>query len=132
MRSRIWLILWLVGILFPMAFLGRFWPAFGKVFDRFFATDLSHLVFHAFLYAILAVLLCRWIRPADSKAWPRVSAVILFIACLHEGIQVVLAAQWPGWPAELTDISVDLVGAILGLAIQKTATLQLGKNHKPS
>ena len=129
MRSRIWLLLWLIGILFPMAFLGRMWPAFGKAFNQFFATTLSHVVFHAFLYAVLAILLCQWIKPDNPIAWLKIMGVILITGCLHEGIQVILAGQWPGWPAELMDLSVDLVGAGLGLAILRVVTLRLSKKR---
>jgi len=130
MRSRIWLILWITGILFPMAFLGRVWPAFGKWFDPFFASGLTHIIFHSFLYAVLAILIGQWISPVSWNAWLKILGLILLIGSLHEGIQVTFAGLWPGWTAELLDLSVDFCGAVLGLTLKTIYSLRLMK--KPS
>jgi hypothetical protein len=123
MRSRIWLVLWIVGILFPMAFLGRLWPAFGQGFNFVFASDVTHIIFHTFLYAVLAILLGQWIRPVSLASRLKIFGLTFLVGFLHEGLQILLAGQWPGWPAELLDISVDLFGAALGLALVKIVSL---------
>ncbi len=117
MRSRIILILWILGILFPMAFLGRLWPAFGTAFNRFFATAAMHVLFHACLYAVLVFLLAQWMKPETSAAFLKVLAGVFLVGLLHEAIQVALAGVWPGWAAELTDLGVDLGGGAIGLAL---------------
>jgi hypothetical protein len=68
MRSRIWLGLWIVGILFPMAFLGKVWPGFGKVFNATFSSVWSHVLMHTLLYAVLGFLLAQWIPPASPRS----------------------------------------------------------------
>ncbi|MCX6035450.1 MAG: hypothetical protein NTV38_10830 [Chloroflexi bacterium] len=49
MRNRLRLILWRLGILFPMAFLGTIWPAFGHLFNTVFAPGWMHVIMHTFL-----------------------------------------------------------------------------------
>jgi hypothetical protein len=50
MRARLWLILWLLGILFPMAFLEGIWPAFGHLFNAVFAPGWMFAIKHIFRY----------------------------------------------------------------------------------
>jgi hypothetical protein len=41
----------------------------------------------------------------------------LLVGILHEGVQILAAGAWPGWMAELINISVDLAGACPRLAL---------------
>lgn len=100
-----------------MAFLGRIWPAFGTFFNQVFTSSLSHILFHAFLYSVLALLLVLWIQPFTGSSYLKIMGWILLVGLLHEGIQVMLAGAWPGWAAELFDLAVDLCGGALGLAL---------------
>jgi hypothetical protein len=119
MRSRFWTLLWIFGILFPMAFLGKLWPAFGRFFDSFFAPDWMHILMHGLLYAVLAFLLAGWIKPVSVCSGLKLLAVILLVGVLHESLQLISAGIWPGWRPEAFDLTVDLVGASCGLLIDR-------------
>lgn len=41
----------------------------------------------------------------------------LLVWIMHEGVQILAAGAWPGWMAELINISVDLAGACPRLAL---------------
>jgi hypothetical protein len=91
MRSRVWLVvLWVLGILFPMALLAGIWPSFGRVFDAIFAPDWVHVVMHAFLYAVLAVILCHWLPANCIRAVVTVLGLALLVGILQETLQLVL------------------------------------------
>jgi hypothetical protein len=114
-HSRLWLILWVIGILFPMVLLGKFWPAFGNVFNAVFSPVWTHILMHTLLYAVLGFLLAQWITPTSRKAILVLVGLSLLVGCLHEGLQLLAADVWPGWPAEILDLSVDLIGANIGI-----------------
>jgi VanZ family protein len=117
MRNRLWILLWVLGILFPMAFLGKLWPGFGRVFNALFAPDWMHVVMHGFLYLVLGILLTLALRPAGPRTYILLLGLALAVGVLHEGVQLLAAGAWPGWGAELLDISVDMVGAYLGVGL---------------
>jgi len=117
MRSRFWTLIWILGILFPMAFLGRIWPAFGRLFNFLFAPDWVHVLMHALLYTVLAYLLAGWIRPTSLQNGLKLLGLILLVGLLHESLQLFSAGNWPGWGPELFDIAVDLTGGLLGLLL---------------
>jgi hypothetical protein len=116
---RTLILLWLIGILFPMAFLGSLWPAFGKVFNAVFAPGWMHLLMHALLYAVLGFLLAIWIRPISAKHFLSLAGVIFLVGCLHETLQLLTAGTWPGLLPELYDLLVDVSGAALGMGLWK-------------
>lgn len=115
MRSRFWTLIWILGILFPMAFLGRVWPAFGRLFDALFAPNWVHVLMHGLLYAVLAFLLVGWISPVTLTNGLKLIGLVLLVGLLHESLQLLSAGVWPGWEPELFDLGVDLAGALLGL-----------------
>jgi len=119
MRTRIWIVLWIAGILFPMEFLARLWPAFGRIFNPIFAPDWMHIVMHSLLYAMLAFLLAQVVHPISPRAILLLLGVGLLVGCLQEGLQLFSAGVWPGWPPEILDLSVDLGGTIIGIIVSR-------------
>lgn len=117
MKKRLLLLFWVLGILFPMALLGRVWPAFGRVFEALFAPDWVHVLMHGFLYLVLAFLLAGWLRPASPKLYALLLGLVLLVGVFHEGLQLVTRNLWPGWGPELFDLGVDLAGGTLGLVL---------------
>jgi VanZ family protein len=113
----IWILLWLGGMLFPMAFLGRLWPAFGEIFTGIFAQDWSHILMHALLYAVLGFLLLGQVRSLTRRNVLIVIVILLAVGMLHEGIQVLAAGTWPGWPEEAKDLLVDGIGGLAGMGL---------------
>jgi VanZ family protein len=117
MRSRIWIVLWIVGILFPMEFLARLWPAFGSIFNPIFSPDWMHIIMHSLLYAMLAFLLAQVVHPVSRKAILILVGLGLLVGCLQEALQLFSAGAWPGWPPEILDLCVDLAGTLIGISI---------------
>jgi hypothetical protein len=109
------ILLWTIGILFPMAFLSRSWPVFGTVFNAVFSPGWMHILMHGLLYAVLGFLLAQWIAPLSLKAILILLGSSLLVGCLHEGLQLLTAGIWPGWSAEILDLTVDLIGAAIGV-----------------
>jgi hypothetical protein len=124
MKTRLWLYIWLLGILFPMAFLGKLWPDFGQVFNAIFAPDWTHIFMHFFLYAILGILLTTLVKTSDIPIIILVMGIGLLIACSHEGLQILTAGRWPGWPAEMLDLGVDLGGLAASLVLVRLIVLR--------
>ena len=116
---RTLILLWVFGILFPMAFLGKLWPDFGRVFRFAFAAGWTHILMHGLLYAVLGFLLAKGIPPSSVRSVSGLLGLSLLVGILHEGLQILAAGAWPGWTAELLDLSVDLAGACLGLALAR-------------
>lgn len=114
---RTLILLWIIGILFPMAFLGKLWPSFGSVFEAIFEPNWMHILMHGLLYAILGFLLTLWLKPVSIKAVLLLLGLSLLVGLLHEGLQLLTAHLWPGLLPELFDLGVDLAGAALGIGI---------------
>jgi hypothetical protein len=119
MRSRVLIILWVIGILVPMGFLASLWKPFGRIFDRAFATGWSHILMHAFLYLVLAFLLAQWLRPLSVRNVLLVLGTAVAIGCLQEGLQWLSIKAEVGWAASGFDLLVDSIGALLGLALAR-------------
>jgi len=115
-RAACLLIAWLAGMLFPMALLGKFWPAFRYRFDAIFGPERMHIIMHALLFAGLVLLL--WavlgLRPGRRALWLTLG-VVLLVAALQEGFQAISNSYF-SLRASLFDLGVDLAGALLGLA----------------
>ncbi len=117
MRSRFWLLVWILCILFPIALLGSLWRPFGRLFDTVFSPDWVHIAMHAFLYAVLAWMLTQWIEPHTAKAILLILGVAVVIGCLQEGLQGLAPDHGFSWSASAFDLLVDLGGAAIGLAL---------------
>jgi len=109
----VWLgVVWVIGILFPMAWFSGRSPLLNQWFERVFSPPWMHIVTHAGLYAVLAslgVLLARqWGRPPYLGL-----AGVAVIGVLQEVIQTALAGRAVGG-GEWFDLGVDLAGGLLG------------------
>ncbi len=117
MNRRWLLLLWLLGILAPMAWLARFIPGYDQLFNFVFGPAWMHWVSHALLFAVLCFLLLSLLAPGERVRWSRVAlvfALVLLIAWSQERIQLWYKARaWGG--DEWFDLGVDVTGALLGL-----------------
>lgn len=115
------LLAWLVGILFPMAWLGEFSSRFLKYFDALFSPEWMHWVMHAFLYTCLAILV-GWIFALNSS-WKTLRILLivgLVIGMIQEGMQILAGVQIIGWNT-LLDLGVDSLGVLIGFgAVART------------
>ncbi len=111
------LLLWLLGILFPMAWLGNFSIRYRQTFNAAFAPEWMHWLMHAALYAGLAILLVVVFNlPLNRCTVLLVLGTVLLVGIIQEGMQLFSAVQVISWNS-LFDLGVDLVGAGIGLGV---------------
>lgn len=118
-RQSAVLLLWILGILVPVAWFGRSSATYRSLFNRFFHPLWVHVLMHAALFAVLACLLAQPLarRPGIGSGWRFaliLLGLILAVAALQEGVQLTYKAR-PLGADELLDVGIDLVGAGLGL-----------------
>jgi VanZ family protein len=122
MRSFVVLSLWLLGILFPLAWLGRFSTTYQRTFDTVFRAEWMHVLMHLILYVGLGMLLYIALRlKFNRRTFILMSLIILCVGILQEGMQFL--SQGFTLPHTtiisrgLFDLSVDLIGGLLGLVV---------------
>jgi VanZ family protein len=121
MRKELLLLGWVIGILFPFGWLCVFSDTYRQVFDTLFGPLWAHIAMHILLYSVLAYLLARFLLRAR---FPQVSLyhlgslllVVLIIALLQEGLQLLYQGRLPG-ADEWLDTGVDLTGGLLGIVL---------------
>jgi hypothetical protein len=114
MRRRLILLAWLAGILFPMAWVAGFWPAYRRAFDAIFSPEWVHVVMHALLFACLAALLLQVLFiQIDLKSLILVLLMGLAIGIFQEGFQA-LSLKSGSLRAALFDLGIDLTGSLAG------------------
>ncbi len=107
-----------------MAWFGKHSTSFLRVFDAVFSPEWVHWVMHAFLYAGLAVLvIIAFDRPVTLRTLGLILIITLVVAGLQEGWQILSGVQILGWNT-LLDLSVDTLGALIGLGV-----MQLSRKH---
>jgi len=127
MRKALLLTLWLLGILFPAACLGRYSTAYRGAFNHLFGPEWTHVFMHLLIYAVLCLLLLvilpRTARPA-SLTWrsaPWLAGIVLAVGIAQESLQWLSqgVTPWQGvaLSASLYDLGIDLSGALLGMAM---------------
>ncbi|HPL79982.1 MAG TPA: hypothetical protein PKY40_13315 [Burkholderiaceae bacterium] len=121
MWKRIIPLLWVAGILLPVAYIVQYWPPARQAFDWVFGPLWMHVLTHAFLFAALAYLAAATLGwPLFGHArWPMVLGVlglVLAAALLQEGIQLAYKAR-PVMADDVLDIGVDLAGGLVGLGL---------------
>ena len=89
-----------------------------------------HVIMHTFLYAVLGILLTSCFKLLSIQSELIILGLVLLVGCFHEDLQILTAGQWPGWSAEIFDLSADLVGAAVGLALARFWTRR--KKQSPS
>ena len=109
--------LWLLGILFPLAWLGRYWAFFKRVFDPAFAPEAVHILMHLILFTGLIVIGSWAFQVSLSRQTIFASLVlVLVVGTLQELFQA-----WSNGifllPPLVFDLGVDLVGGAAGLII---------------
>ena len=124
MKRNLFLILWILGILMPMAWLVRPSPMAYRLFNTLFSPAWMHIVMHTLLFAVLGALLIQRLSGTLARRIGFTLALVLGAAILQEGFQL-LSRQSVLHPDNLFDIGVDLLGGLLGamaaLAVRKIA-----------
>jgi len=125
MKRYFILLAWLLGILLPMAWFGRFSESYQQVFNTIFGPPWMHVVTHALLFAVLAYLLASIVSSmVGGQPIVGVKAIVLttvvlavavLIALLQEIFQLWYKGRLFGY-AEVFDLGVDVMGVCAGLA----------------
>lgn len=111
------LFLWLLGILFPMAWLGKFSARYQQIFNAIFAPEWMHWIMHAVLYAGLTVLFVLvFDLPLIGRKVLIVPGVVLLVGIIQESLQLFSGVQVVSWNSGF-DLGVDLIGAVVGLGV---------------
>ena len=111
------LIIWTIGILFPFFYIRRFSRVYKTWFNWAFKSDITHIVMHFLLYAVLAWLISIVFSNEKKRISPaKVIFIVLGVAILQEAIQLALTNCPVKWD-ELFDILVDVSGAVIGLFV---------------
>lgn len=115
MKWRGWLIIWILAIIFPLAAIGHFSPAFQHIFDRIFSPNWVHIVMHVVLFAGLSGLLMLAFRLSLSARTIAITlGVVIAIGLLQEGFQA-FSQGFFSLAGATSDLAVDLAGGALGL-----------------
>lgn len=122
MRAKVVLSLWLAGILFPLAWLGRYSLLYKQMFDLIFGAEWVHIAMHTALYVVLGVLVMAVGKfPRGQHTGLAVALTVLVIGLLQEVFQFV--SQGGGLlragilAHSAFDLSVDLMGGFIGLVL---------------
>jgi len=111
------LIVWSIGILFPFYFIRRFSLVYKTGFDWLFKSDVTHVVMHIFLYAVLAWLISLVFSNRKKLVSPfLVISVALCISVIQESIQLITIKS-PAGIDDVFDVLVDLSGAAIGIIV---------------
>ena len=115
MRRRIFLLIWTLGILFPLPWMVRYFPEFQQDFYAVFSREWVHVVVHLLMYAGFAILS---LYVFDLKPVLKVLGWLLLIALgigvVQEIIQQITSnIPYLRWNS-LFDLGVNLVGTLLG------------------
>lgn len=111
------LITWIIGILFPFFYMRRFSRVYKTWFNWAFKSDITHIVMHLLLYAVLAWLISIVFSNEKKRISPvKVIFIVLGVAILQEAIQLALVNCPLRWD-EFFDILVDVCGAVISVFV---------------
>ena len=136
MRKALVLVVWLVGIMFPAAWLGQFSTVYRGAFNRVFGPEWTHVFMHMLIYGVLCILLLATIWQAsglapvfqnrpderaggiDHRLAFKLTGVVLAVGTIQESLQWISqgVVPWQGvaLSASLFDLGIDLTGGLLG------------------
>jgi len=115
-RIRWFVVLWLIGILFPVAWFSSLTTETTAWFNQVFGPLWVHIVMHAGLYLVLALCLAWLAGDHWRQRWPLILAAVVLVGVLQEMVQMWGAGRWPG-ADEVFDLTVDVSGGLIGLGL---------------
>jgi len=122
MRHRIGLLIWIAGLLFPIASLGRVSTSYQQALVRFFGPEWVHIALHLVIYMGFTLLVLKVDQRLQnlSGIWKALAFAIL-VGIAQESLQWLSSGYHPGWGAILRgsifDLEVDLIGVLIGVGI---------------
>ena len=115
MKLRLAVALWIIGILFPLAWFSRMNPAASSLFKTTFNSSWTHIAMHSMLYLVLVMGLALIWRDRQQIHW-KILWVVLLVGITQEVLQVIPYGTLPTLDAAF-DILVDLMGGTIGLLL---------------
>ena len=117
MYKRFILVLWLFGIIFPMAWLGRFSTRYHVFFNTLFSSEWIHWVMHGVIFAGLTLLVMyAFDLPPSRGTLGIILLVALGVGIVQESLQLFSGVQVLRWNTFL-DLIVDSAGALVGYGL---------------
>jgi hypothetical protein len=113
------IVILIIGMLCPFYLICQMLPAYKKVFDWLFRTDVSHIIMRFIFYGVLGWLVLSVFSDRKSPIpWFIFILGFLSIAVAQEVMQL-LTGQGPAGLDDIFDTLVDLSGALIGISIFK-------------
>ena len=112
-KIRVFLVILLVGILFPFATMSKFSSAYATAFNFVFNSLVSHILMHAALFAALSWVVLSFVSQRSSRTilFSCLGGVLL-VALLQEGIQMI-STHTSDLGAAAFDLGIDLMAAAI-------------------
>jgi len=137
MRSWISIGLWVLCILFPLAWLGTLSPAWKDFMDWLLAPEWLHVVMHLIIFAGLIILvMANQHRDGKEISFLALIAIILTVGIAQELLQYLTADYWVhplrALRSSAFDLMVDLAGGMIGMGIYLNLTARKTRADKPS
>ncbi|MCY3990010.1 MAG: hypothetical protein OXF50_02140 [Caldilineaceae bacterium] len=123
MKRYLFLVFWTIGIFMPVAWLLRPSPVAYRIFNTLFSPAWMHILMHSLLFAVLGALLMQSLSGTLARRVGLTLALVLVAAILQEGFQL-LSRQSVLHPDNLFDISVDMLGGLLGVLAVLTVRIR--------
>lgn len=113
-KRKLFLVLWLVGMIFPLNLVWELSYHVRRVFDALISSELSHVIGHLILFSGLVFLLMYIFELAPTRRSALIlTAVVLAVGLLQEYFQLQVKHR-PFGPPEIFDLGVDLIGGMIG------------------
>ncbi len=116
-RKKIFLLLWVAGIVLPLAGLSRVSPRFQQAFNTAFGLNWVHVVMHILLFTglVLFLLAAFGLKPGWRTAGLALVAILL-AAGFQEGLQALSQGVF-SLGGSMYDLGVDLIGGSAGYGL---------------
>lgn len=107
------LIVWILLILFPMAWFTQQDTSAEAVFNATFSPNWVHIVMHMLQHCVLAVIVFLATKKRSLQSFALALGIVLLVGLGQEGMQVITSGRAFSNP-EWFDIGVDLAGGLIG------------------
>lgn len=111
------LILMLVITLFPFAWLGELFPAFGDCLEHIFATEMSHAIGHSIMFFTLGLLVLAVFPLLRTR--PGLYVGLILLAGIGQEAFQLLYKQRSLVFDDARDMGVDLGGLLIAFAVMR-------------
>jgi len=113
-KRKLFVLLWLLGILIPINWIDRFAETLRQGFHVANQSELAHVIVHLVMFGgAVFLLLLLFKLPLTRRTAALLAGLLLALALGQEVLQLQVKQRAYGWP-ETFDLLVDLAGGIAG------------------